>query len=344
MYLKLFCILTLIIVTNLSCAAQKQETGKTAIAFYNIENLFDPADDPATFDDAFTPGGSYRYTDAIYRKKIENISVVLSRLATEYNTDGPAIIGLAEVENRKVLEDLVNTKNLKQRKLAIVHFDSPDPRGIDVALLYHPKQFTLIRAKAIPVPNTTNNRNTKTRDILYATGRTGHDTLHLLVNHWPSRRDGENNTQKKRKAVAEINRKIIDSVLGSNPNARIIVMGDLNDNPLNKSITQSLKAIPDKSDTNKHILYNPWNDLYRKGYGTSVYKSKWMLFDQIIISKALLTPAKGKLHYDSVEIFNRRFLCNSFGKNKDFPHRSFNGTRWIDGFSDHFPVLLYLCY
>ncbi len=331
----------LFLITGIGCTAQKKEQ-VLAIAFYNVENLFDPADHPGAGDDAFTPAGAYRYTEAIYRKKMDNLALAISKMAIDKTEEGPVLIGLAEVENRKVLQDLVNSKTLDKRKLKFLHFDSPDPRGIDVALLYQPKKFKPISARVLPMNISVNGRKERTRDILYVTGKMEQDTLHILVNHWPSRREGENISERKRMLAAAANRRVIDSLLQKDSRTKIIVMGDMNDNPSDKSITQGLKATAIKTGKDTQSLFNPWWHLYKNGEGTSVYKNHWMLFDQILVSAGLLPTEKDKLRYNNAEIFNSRILRNPFGKGKDFPHRSFSGTRWIDGFSDHFPVILYL--
>lgn len=324
-----------------SCQAQKNAP-LTAIAFYNMENLYDPADDPYKSDEEFTPNGANHYTEKVYREKLHHMAFALAQLAIDKTPDGPAIIGLAEIENQKVLEDLVAEPELSNRKLKIVHFDSPDNRGIDVALLYNGKYFSLLSAKALPVDISSHGKKEKTRDVLYVTGKLGNDTLHIFVNHWPSRREGEENSAWKRARAAEVSRKVIDQLTAQNKNVKCIVMGDLNDDPVDESVVTTLGAGGNRREVRPGGLYNPWVDFYKKGTGTEVYRDNWNLFDQIIVSYGLISGNASNLTFDNAEIFNRDFLRNTYGKLKGYPHRSFSRNRWINGYSDHFPTLIYL--
>lgn len=335
-------LLTLLIflATGSFASAQTRNRQLSAIAFYNLENLFDPADDPGKQDEDFTPGGLLKYTEEVYRKKLHNMAFALAQLATDKIPDGPALIGIAEVENEKVIKDLVAEPVLKNRQYRIVHFESPDSRGIDVALLYHPRYFKVIHASALAVA--IGNGKERTRDVLYVKGMMDKDTLHVFVNHWPSRLEGLKDSEWKRMRAAAVNKNKIDVILSANPKAKIVVMGDMNDDPSDKSITEGLKASGDKTGAQPGKLYNPWLNLHKKGTGTLVYKNYWNLFDQILISYGLVNTAAGSWQYQQPEIANRKFLQYPFGKKMGSPHRSFSGNRWTDGFSDHFPVIIYL--
>lgn len=315
--------------------AQKQ-TATYPVAFYNLENLFDPANDPNRNDDEFTPNGANHYTQEVYRQKLHNLATVIEKLGADANNGGAALIGVAEIENDKVLRDLCNQPEIKRRNYKYVWYESPDLRGIDVALLYNPKYFTVVSSKSIPAPF---NGADKTRDVLFVSGKINGEMVHVLVNHWPSRREGKNKTAPDRAAVAKVNKRIADSLIKKDAKARIIIMGDLNDNPTDNSVMQSLNAKADKLNTAYPYLYNPWVNVYRTGRGTAAYNDSWDHFDQIIISSALL---KGKLHYQRNEIFDRPFLKQQSGKYKGYPHRSFSRNRWINGYSDHLPVVIYL--
>jgi endonuclease/exonuclease/phosphatase family metal-dependent hydrolase len=319
-----------------------EEHSLTAIAFYNVENLYDPADDPYTSDEEFTPSGANHYTEKIYRVKLHNIAFVLSQLAIDKNVEGPALIGLAEIENEKVLRDLVAEPELKNRNLKMVHFESPDHRGIDVALLYHPRYFKVIGSKALPVNITRNGKSEHTRDVLYVMGKLGDDTLHVFVNHWPSRREGEEASAWKRIAAAEVSKKIIDELTAKNKNVKCIVMGDLNDDPVDESVINTLNAEGNQQKVLPGGLFNPWMALYKKGIGSLAYQRKWNLFDQIIVSYGFINTGARKWKFYQAEVFNRDFLKNAFGRYKGYPYRSFSGNRWIKGYSDHFPTILYL--
>lgn len=341
-YIRNLTLSIILLQASFNICTSQQKTARTAVAFYNLENLFDTLHDAGKFDQDFTPDGLYHYTDAIYKKKLHNMATVLSQLAIENIPDGPALIGLAEVENEKVLQDLIQEPELKKRNLRIIHFESPDSRGIDVALLYHPKYFKVIAAKALPVDIMENNKKENTRDVLYVIGQSGDDTFHVFVNHWPSRRGGETNTEWKRAKAANTNKNFIDGIMTQNPNAKVIVMGDLNDDPTDPSITKILGAIANKSAVKPDGLFNPWAAFLKKGIGTIVYNDSWNLFDQIIVSYGFINPATDGWKFQKAEIFNREFLKTSFGKHKGYPLRSLSGTTWINGYSDHFPTIIYL--
>ena len=334
-------ILLLLLLTSAARAQQQQKIA--AIGFYNLENLFDPADDPKKFDGDFTPRGAYRYTEAVYKKKLHNLATVLSQIAVDKTPEGLALIGVAEMENKKVLQDLVKQPELSSRNYQIVHFESPDIRGIDVALLYRPDYFKVLDAQAIPVILKQKNKRIYTRDILYVKGvLTGTDTLHIMVGHWPSRRGGEAASRWKRKRAAEVCKARFDSIIARNPRAKVLIMGDLNDDPVSPAVAKTLGATGNEKELSAGGLYNPWMKFYSKGIGTSAYNDSWNLFDQIIVSSGLMVQDQNGWRFHKAEIFKRSFLMTQFGRFKGYPHRSFSGTTWIDGYSDHLPVYIYL--
>lgn len=322
-------IITLLILS--SCSAQSQNSRSTAgysIAFYNVENLFDTIDDPDTYDEDFTPKGSYRYTEKVYHEKLNNIATVINKL----NNDAPAIVGLAEIENNDVLRELVNISILKDYNYKYISYNSPDPRGIDNALIYRADKFKVLNSRAIKVEYL----SIHTRDVLYVTGVLGSDTLHILVNHWPSRREGLKQSAPKRAAAARTNRMIVDSLLKQNSESNIIIMGDMNDNPDDESIANVLQA----NDNKQNQFYNPWLNIYRLGKGTSVYHRNWDLFDQIIISRGLLD--NNGIQFQDAEIFDADFIRNDYRGEDAYPKRSFKGKQWNQGYSDHLPIIIHL--
>jgi predicted extracellular nuclease len=323
------------ICTFVNAKAQKAVKKQCAVAFYNVENLFDTDNEPKKEDDDFTPNGAYHYTNELYQKKLYNIASVLHGLALSVN--GPSIIGLAEVENNKVLNALCSQAAISKKKYKYVWYDGPDVRGIDVALLYDPASFVVKASMPIPVYVNVNGFREHTRDILFAYGILNGEDVYIMVNHWPSRREGQAATAEKRHAVAVQNKHIIDSLSKAQPDVKVILMGDLNDNPVDESVQVILNATGDKTNS----LYNPWVDVYLSGRGTSRYKQSWELFDQIIISKQFLSAASTGWKYDKVEIYNPPILQDKFSKGKGFPYRSFKGTYWVNGYSDHFPVIMY---
>lgn len=321
--------------------AQKKQYPVVAVAFYNLENFFNPEDNPETNDEDFTPEGSYRYTEDIFRQKAKNMATVIAQLGTEYTPDGAAIVGVCEIEDDRVLKTLVRQPELKQRNYRYIRFDGPDKRGINVGLLYNPKYFRLLSAKPIGI-NLKFAGGGLTRDVLLVQGILQGDTVQVLVNHWPSRSGGEAASAPKREAAAVVNKKAIEQLLAQNPNAKIILMGDLNDDPVSPSVTKVLGASGSRQKALKGALYNPWTKYYEQGIGSLSHNDKWNLFDQIILSPAWLASGTGHWQYYRAAVFNKDFLKNSFGRYKGYPHRSYSGTRWIKGYSDHFPVIVYL--
>lgn len=309
------------------------------IAFYNVENLFDTKRDFNIQDEDFTPSGRNSWTEDKYEKKLKNLAYVINLLGKEKAPHGAVIVGVAEIENKKVLEDLVNTGSLAERKYQIVHKDSPDARGIDVGLIYNPTFFKVISHKIYPftLPGT---NDTKTRDILVVNGLLDGEPLNVLVNHWPSRR-GDNSAYLRDRA-AEICKHISDSIYNANPNAGIVIMGDMNDDPKDKSTRVVLNARKNQQDVRRGGLYNTMWNIHESGIGTLCYKDRWNLFDQIIISQNLLSRGSSKLNFQKAEVFNKDFLFQQSGKFKGYPLRTFSGSTFLNGYSDHFPTLIYL--
>lgn len=311
-----------------------------SLAYYNLENLFDVYDDPENRgDDEFLPEGPYNWTQDKYEKKLDNLALVISRLGREYSPMGPAIIGVSEIENRKVLEDLVARPAIADMNLQIVHEDSPDRRGIDVGLLYNPSLFSLTGYTLAPFVG--DDPNYVTRDQLVVTGNLAGEEIHVIVAHWPSRYGGEASSILRETAAA-IAKEINDSICAANNDmAKVVLMGDLNDDPTNKSVKDVLKAKKNEKDVRECGLYNPMWRLFSQGVGSLAYQGKWSLFDQIIVSHGLLQNYD-ELRFWRPEIFNRDFLVQKEGNNRGYPHRTFSNNTFINGYSDHFPVLIYL--
>jgi len=311
------------------------------IGFYNVENLYDTLDAPDVDDAEFLPGGAKRWDGARYRRKLERLAHVIGDMGRDIHPRGMAILGLAEVENRAVLEDLVATPPIASRGYRIVHEDGPDRRGVDVALLYDPAVYMVLAHKsyALRLPDRPDFR---TRDQLLVSGLLDGDTVHVIVAHWPSRRGGEKRSMPNRKAAAELGRHIMDSLFARDAQARIIYMGDLNDDPVDPSVQRFLRSTGDKEKAVDGRLYNPMYAPYRKGIGTLAWRDAWNLFDQVLISPALVTGAGGGYRYYGVRIFNGAYLRNKEGAWKDYPFRTYVGDTWTDGYSDHFPVYLIL--
>ncbi|AUC22156.1 endonuclease [Polaribacter sejongensis] len=304
------------------------------VGFYNVENLFDTVDDPKTFDDDFTANGKNHWNNKRYRDKIKKLGSVISQLGKERSYDVPALVGLVEVENAKVVRDLVNSKDLKKHHYGFVHYDSPDDRGIDVALLYNKEVFELIDSEHFPLYlEGDEGKRDYTRDILVVSGNLKGELVHVLVNHWPSRREGIEESEPKRIDAAKLARVIIAGIQAKNYNAKILIMGDFNDDPTSKSIKEYLVT---------DDFYNPMEKILdRNAIGSLTYEGKWNLFDQIIITKNFLDKKEGQIYFKHAEVFNKKWLKIFKGKLKGSPFRTYIGPWYQGGFSDHFPVYLY---
>ncbi|WP_299246941.1 endonuclease/exonuclease/phosphatase family protein [uncultured Aquimarina sp.] len=326
--------------------SQEKKTYKVnTVAFYNVENLFDTEDDPITYDDDRTPNGKDHWTEEIYKDKLKNMAKVISEIGSDVTKNAPALIGVAETENRKVLEDLVNEPVLLPKDYGIVQFDSPDRRGIDVALLYQKSLFRPINTSVhelLIYNNGDEKKRVYTRDQLLVSGYLDGDLIHVIVNHWPSRSGGEARSRYKREKAAALNKKIIDSLFAVDPYAKVITMGDLNDDPDNTSVKKVLGAKSDKEDVKLKGLYNPMYNMSKKGIGSLAWRDSWNLFDQIIVSKGLLDKDYTTYKYYKAGVYNKNYLANPRGRYKGYPYRSFANGAYTGGYSDHFPVYIYL--
>lgn len=319
----------------------KQEFVPALIGFYNVENLFDTLDTPGLNDAEYTPESPKQWGTARYKRKLDRLAQVIGDMGKDVHPDGLAVIGLAEVENREVVEDLARTHPLRDRGYKVVHEPGPDRRGVDVALMYNPRLFKVLGHKSyrLVIPDMPDFR---TRDQLLVSGVLDGDTMHVIVAHWPSRRGGEKRSMPLRKAAAELGRHIVDSLLTRNADARILYMGDLNDDPVSPSVERFLRATGDKTKAVDGKLYNPMYAPYQKGIGTLAWRDAWNLFDQIIITEALVTGRGGSYRYYGARIFNEPYLRQKEGNFAGYPFRTYVGDTYQDGFSDHFPVFLIL--
>jgi len=326
--------------------SQEKKTYKVnTIAFYNVENLFDTIDDPITYDDDRTPNGKDHWTEEIYKDKLKNMAKVISEIGADVTKNAPVLVGVAEIENRKVLEDLANEPVLLPKDYGIVQFDSPDRRGIDVALLYQKSLFRPTNTSThelLIYSNKDRSKRIYTRDQLLVSGYLDGDLIHVIVNHWPSRSGGEARSRFKREKAAALNKKIIDSLFAINPYAKIITMGDLNDDPDNASVKKVLGCKSDKKDVQLKGLYNPMYNMSKKGIGSLAWRDSWNLFDQIIVSKGLLDKDYSSYRYYKAGVYNKNYLANPRGRYKGYPYRSFANGAYTGGYSDHFPVYVYL--
>ncbi|WP_447635480.1 endonuclease/exonuclease/phosphatase family protein [Flavobacterium microcysteis] len=338
-FIALFIVLSSINVAQ----AQDKKFKVQTIAFYNFENLFDTINNANVNDEEYTPTGTQNWTAEKYKKKLANLSRVLNEIGTsDQQKESPVIIGGSEIENRGVLEDLIKQPLLINKDYGIVHYDSPDKRGIDVALLYQKKHFKPTSSVNVPLiiyDQTDKTKRIYTRDQLLVTGLLDGEEMHFIVNHWPSRSGGEQKSSPNREAAGRLNRKIIDSLYNINPNAKIITMGDLNDGPYNKSVKIELGAKAKKEETKERGMFNPMEEMSNKGIGTLAYRDAWDLFDQMILSEPLIRKDYTSYRFWKAGVYNKPFLTQTTGQYKGYPLRNSNGQV---GFSDHFPVYLYL--
>lgn len=324
--------------------AQQKNYKIHTIAFYNIENLFDTINDPNKFDEASPMMEFKTNRSEIYKKKIKNMAQVIADIGREDTNNTPAILGVSEVENRDVLENLVNDPLLLDKDYGIVHFDSPDARGIDVALLYQKRLFVPINKSKheLKIYDDSSRKRVYTRDQLLVSGKLDGELIHIIVNHWPSRRGGEARSRPKRVAAAKLNKRIIDSLQSKDPYSKIFIMGDLNDDPTNASVKDVLKAQKNKNRIGLKGIYNPYENYFRKGLGTTAYRDAWSLFDQILITQPLLEKDYSSYRFYKAGIFNKNYLINKEGRYKGYPYRSFADGGFTGGYSDHFPVYMYV--
>ena len=326
---------------NSDTDAQPGPGKELSVAFYNVENLFDTEDNPNKIDEDFLPEGRYKWTTQVYLDKLDNMSRAISQIGDE---NGPEILGLAEVENRQVIEDLIQLTALKSRKYEIVHEESPDMRGIDVALVYDRKVFRYHSHRRLRISFPAEPDYTS-RDVLLVSGKVKGEILHILVNHWPSRRGGQEESEPRRLRAAEVVKFATDSLFALDPEAKILLMGDFNDDPHNKSLVGSMQAKPAAAKVGAGEFFNPMSEMHDPdNRGTLTYRGKWNLFDQFLVSPGLLAPgASLKYVPGSAQIYNPEFLQVGFGSAKDAPRRAiFRGEFVKEGFSDHFPVFLKL--
>ena len=359
-----YLLLVAFVITSLNpLFAQTKKYSIHTVAFYNFENLFDTINGP-NYDEEWLPNGPQNWTSKKYQKKLSNLARVLSEIgSTDNPNNAPTFIGGAEIENRSVLEDLVKQPKLINKDYGIVHFESPDKRGIDVALLYQKKHFKVVSASNIPLmiyqgeekasskkekeeitddqlEADKTSRRVYTRDQLLVTGFLDGEELNIIVNHWPSRSGGEKRSSPYREAAGALNRKIIDSLVSINSNAKIITMGDLNDGPYNRSVKVALGAKIKKSELqNSGDIYNPFEQMAKDGNATLFYRDSGDIFDQIMISQPLTKEDYSSFRYWKAGIYNKPFLIQTTGQYKGYPLRHSANE---EGFSDHFPVYIYL--
>lgn len=343
--LKLLFIIAFLMFFTIGNAQQKKTYKVHTVAFYNLENLFDTKNDPNKFDEASPIMEMKADRESVYRKKVHNMARVISDIGKDVTQNSPAVIGVSEVENINVLEDLLNDSLLVKKDYGIVHYESPDERGIDVALLYQKSLFspTTTSSHELLIYDKGSSKRDYTRDQLLVSGKLDGELIHVIVSHWPSRSGGEAKSRPLREAAAKLNKRIIDSLQSIDPYAKIFTMGDLNDDPTNNSLKKVLKAESNMDEVKLKGIYNPYENLFKKdGLGTTAYRDAWSLFDQILVTKPLLDRDFSSYRFYKAGIYNKQYLTEKHGRWKGYPKRSFSNGGFTDGFSDHFPVYVYV--
>ena len=325
--------------------AQEKRFSVYAVGFYNLENLFDTCHDSGKNDYEFLPGGSYKWNGTKYSNKLRNMARVLADMGTDMlpKTVGCALIGVSEVENAKALNDLVSQEPLAARGYKYCHVEGPDKRGVDCALLYNPKLFEVRNVRLVPyVQPLAKDSDYFTRGFLTVSGTLAGEHIAVIVNHLPSRFNGSFYREHGARQIKAVK----DSLLRDDPQVKVIVMGDMNDDPMDRSMAVELSAKREISSVGDGDMYNPWWNVLKSGKGTLLYNGSWNLFDQIILSPGLLCR-DGKKDYSTLkylkhQIFRREYMIQQEGKYKGSPKRTHAGGVWLNGYSDHLPTIVYL--
>ncbi len=335
-------LLSLSCLLMISCggtARPQQGENAYAIGFYNLENLFDTTHDAGKTDYEFLPDGTYKWTHEKYVNKLRNLSRVLSEMGTDRLPQGCAAIGVAEVENAKCLADLCRQEPLKARNIQYVHVEGPDQRGIDCALLYDPSRFTVRNVRLVPyIYKQPQDAHRATRGFLVVSGTMADEHVTIIVNHLPSRGSDAYYREEGGRQLKAVK----DSLLRDDPAVKLLIMGDMNDDPQDASMAKYLGAKRWQKEVGDGGLWNPWWNVLASGTGTLSYQGAWNLFDQIILSSSLIRPQQGTLGYKDCEVFRRKYLIQKKGRYRGTPLRTHSGGEWLNGYSDHLPTVVYL--
>jgi endonuclease/exonuclease/phosphatase family metal-dependent hydrolase len=349
---KLLTLLAFVLMGTTAMQAQGKKYEAHAIGFYNLENLFDTCHDEGKNDYQYLPDGTNKWNGLKYRHKLSNMARVLGEMGTDVVPYGCVAIGVSEVENARCLTDLCNQEPLKKRGFKFVHIEGPDSRGVDCGLLYNPTYFTVLNTTLVPyIYKLPEDSARNTRGFLTVSGTLSGEHVAIIVNHLPSRFASSFYREEGGSQI----RAVKDSLLKDDPNVKILVMGDMNDDPQDKSMAVALGAKRKVKDVKENDLWNPWWDVLANGSGTLQYDGAWNLFDQIILSHSLLDPKSFKdnkvdakkiecktLKYFKHQIFRRDYLFQKEGKYKGNTLRTHAGGAWLDGYSDHLPTVVYL--
>lgn len=348
-----FIVAALLLLMSLSASAQKTQQNYV-IGFYNFENLFDIYDDPVKNDSEFLPEGKNKWTQAKYEKKLHNMAKVIRSMA-DNNKRWHTILGISEIENRLVIEDLVSQPEIADANYQIVHYDSPDRRGVDVALLYKPDQFTYLDSESIPFDfnsdidfSDTDTSYFKTRDILMVHGLIAGEHFAFYVAHLPSRIGGKGGNLRSRGAEIIYNHS--RRMEAKYPGIKIVAMGDMNDNPTDDSMAKYLHGQEHLENVTPTEFYSPYISMLKAGYGSLCYQGVWSIYDLELVNYNLahapdgglkiqpVTKNHGKEYYGVV--FKRPWMTTQKGQYKGYPFRTFSNGAFVGGYSDHYPTYI----
>lgn len=323
-----------------SLSAQQKRFELYAVGFYNLENLFDTIHDEGKNDYEFLPDGTNKWGTMKYTNKVKNMSQVLAEMGTDMLPVGMAAVGVSEIENSRVLQALIESEELAPRGWKFIHVEGPDKRGVDCALLYNPGLFKPYAYKLAPYLLENGSDEYKTRGFLIVSGEMSGEKVHIIVNHWPSRFA---KSPARERAGVQV-RELKDSLMADDPLSKVIIMGDMNDDPDDKSMKTCLGAVRKSKDLKAPSdLYNPWWKILREdGVGTLKYKGSWNLFDQIVFTGNMVGKERSTLKFYKPEIFSRNYMFQTDGKYKGSPKRTHAGGVWLNGYSDHLPVIIYM--
>ena len=332
-------VLAFFLISCFGTAKNQKRQAIYGIGFYNLENLFDTCHDDGKNDYEFLPDGSYQWTSEKYVNKLHNMARALADLGTDRVPEGCTAIGVAEVENAKCLKDLINEAPLKARNYQFVHIEGPDQRGIDCALLYNPSLFSIRNVKLIPYIYTRKeDAGRQTRGFLVVSGTLDNEHVTIIVNHLPSR-GAPSYCREDGGSQLKV---VKDSLMKDDPAVKLLIMGDMNDDPQDASMAVCLGAKREISEVTEGGLYNPWWNVLASGTGTLTYQGAWNLFDQIILSSTLLNQPANTLQLSGYQVFRRKYLIQHDGPYRGSPLRTHSGGKWLNGYSDHLPTVVYL--
>lgn len=342
MKIKIFGFLLVLVVSMQAQTLKKDKNYYvSAIGFWNVENLYDTLNDPKKIDEEFLPQGTKVWTGSRYWVKIDHLAKVIAEMGTDATPEGLSILGLCEIENKNCLDDLVKDPQLKARNYQTVLVEGPDARGVDPGLIYNPKHFKVTKVVTYRIVLPYDSAH-KTRDQLVVSGSFFGEPLTVIVNHWPSRSGGELKSRPGRIVAAKMSRHIADSITKLDPKNKIIIMGDLNDDPNNISVKENIGTYSKLENATDDMYFNPMEPLFKKGIGTLAWQDSWNLFDQTLLNKPLIPNGYKSFEFYKAFVFNKPYVKSDFGNFKGYPFRTYSGEAYTAGYSDHFAVYILL--